>query len=54
MAGDENVKIPDVDTIEQQIYGGATVRLVPNDEKSATITFSTGAAQGNIKKGGNQ
>ena len=38
-------KIPDVNTLEQ-IYDGATVRLVPNDEESATITFNTDAAQG--------
>ena len=40
-------KIPDVDTLEQ-IYEGATVRLVPNDEESATITFNTGVAQGSF------
>ena len=40
-------KIPDVDLIEQ-IYEGATVRLAPNDEESATITFNTGVAQGSI------
>ena len=40
-------KIPDVDILEQ-IYDGATVRLVPNDEESATITFNTGVAQGSI------
>ena len=38
-------KIPDVDLLEQ-IYEGATVRLAPNDEASATITFNTGVAQG--------
>jgi len=40
-------KIPDVDLLEQ-IYKGATVRLAPNDEESATITFNTGVAQGSI------
>jgi len=40
-------KISDVDLLGQ-IYEGATVRLVPNDEQSATITFNTGVAQGNI------
>jgi len=33
-------KIPDVDLLEQ-IYEGTTVRLAPNDEESATITFNT-------------
>ena len=37
-------KNPDVDLLEQ-IYEGATVRLAPNDEESATITFNTGVAQ---------
>ena len=32
----------------EQIYEGATVRLAPNNEKSATITFNTGVAQGSI------
>ena len=32
----------------EQIYEGATVRLAPNDEESATITFNTGLAQGSI------
>jgi len=41
------LKIPDVDLLEQ-MYEGATVRLAPNDEKSATITFNTGVAQGII------
>ena len=36
-------KIPDVDLLEQ-IYEGATVRLAPNDEKSATVAFNTGVA----------
>ena len=27
---------------------GATVRLAPNDEASATITFNTGVAQGSV------
>ena len=40
-------KIPDVDLFEQ-IYEGATVRLAPNDEESATITFNTGVALGSI------
>ena len=40
-------KILDVDLLEQ-IYEGATVRLAPNDEASATITFNTGVAQGSI------
>jgi len=40
-------KIPDVDLLEQ-IYEGATVRLAPNDEKSATVAFNTGVAQGSI------
>jgi len=39
--------IPDVDLLEQ-IYDSATVRLAPNDAESATITFDTGVAQGNI------
>ena len=37
-------KIPDVDLLEQ-IYEDATVRLAPNNEESATITFNTGVAQ---------
>jgi len=40
-------KILDVDLLEH-IYEGATVRLAPNDEESATITFNTGVAQGSI------
>ena len=40
-------RIPDVDLFEQ-IYEGATVRLAPNDEESATITFNTGVAQDSI------
>jgi len=40
-------KIPDFDLLEQ-IYGGATVRLAPNDEESATISFNTGVAKGSI------
>jgi len=40
-------KIPDVDLLEQT-YEGATVRLAPNDEESATITFNTGVVQGSI------
>ena len=39
--------ISDVDLLEQ-IFEGATVRLAPNDEESATITFNTGVAQGSI------
>jgi len=38
-------KIPDVDLLLEQIYEGATVRLAPNNEESATITFNTGVAQ---------
>jgi len=41
------LKIPDVDLLEQ-INEGATVRLAPNNEESATITFNTGVAQGSI------
>ena len=37
--------IPDVDL---QIYDDASVRLAPNDEKSATITLNTGVVQGSI------
>jgi len=37
----------DVDLLEQ-MYKGITVRLAPNDEESATITFNTGVAQGSI------
>ena len=37
-------KIPDVKLLEQ-IYGGATLRLAPNNQESATITFNTGVAQ---------
>jgi len=40
-------KIPDVDLLEQR-YESATVRLAPNDEERATITFNTGVAQGSI------
>ena len=40
-------KIPEVDLLKQ-IYEGATVRLAPHDEESATITFNTGVAQGSI------
>ena len=40
-------KFPDVDLLEQT-YEGATVRLAPNDEESATITFNTGVVQGSI------
>jgi len=42
-------KIPDVDLLEQ-IYEGATVRLAPNGEESAKLTFDTlpGVAQGSI------
>jgi len=32
----------------EQTYEGATVRLAPNNEEGATITFSTGVAQGSI------
>jgi len=44
-------KILDVDLWEQ-IYEGAMVRLAPNDEESATITFKTGVAQGSITSQG--
>jgi len=37
-------KIPDVDLLEQ-IYEGATVRLAPNHEESATITFNRAGAR---------
>jgi len=40
-------KISDVDLLEQ-IYEGTTVRLAPNDEDSATITFNPVVAQGSI------
>jgi len=40
-------RIPDVDLLEQ-IYEGTTVRLAPNDDESAKITFNTGIAQGFI------
>ena len=40
-------KIPDVDLLEQ-MYEGATVRLAPNDEERATITFNTGVTQSSI------
>ena len=40
-------QIPDLHSLEQ-IYEGATVRLAPDDEESATITFNTGKAQGSI------
>ena len=40
-------QIPDVDLLEQ-INEDATVRLAPNDDESATITFNTGVAQGSI------
>jgi len=40
-------KIPDVD-LSEQMYEGATIRLAPNDEESATITFNTDVAQGSI------
>ena len=36
-----------VDLLEQ-IYDDVSVRLAPNDEESATITFNTGVAQGSI------
>jgi len=38
-------QIPDVDLLKQT-YEGATVRLAPNDEESATITFNTSVVQG--------
>jgi len=40
-------KSPDVDLLEQ-MYEGATLRLAPNNKKSATITFNTDVAQGSI------
>jgi len=40
-------RIPDVDLLEKT-YESATVRLAPNDEESATITFNAGVAQGSI------
>jgi len=40
-------EIPDVNLLEQT-YEGATVRLAPNDEKSATITSNTRVLQGSI------
>ena len=40
-------KIPGV-VLSEKIYEAATVRLAPNDEESATITFNTGVAQGSI------
>jgi len=40
-------KIPDVDLLDQ-IYQSATVRLAPNNEDNATLTFNTGIAQGSI------
>ena len=39
--------IPDVDFLET-IYEHATVRLAPNDQSSATITFNTGVCQGSV------
>ena len=36
-------QISDVNLLEQ-IYDDASVRLAPNDEESATITFNTGVA----------
>jgi len=40
-------EIPEVDLLEQ-MYQGATVKLAPNDEESATITFNSSVAQGSI------
>jgi len=37
-------KISDVDLLEQ-IYEGATVRLAPNNEESAIITFNRAGAR---------
>ena len=37
--------IPDVDLLES-LYEHSTVRMVPNDQQCATITFDTGVAQG--------
>lgn len=43
----EFFKIPEVDLLEE-IFDAATLRLALNDAESATITFDTGVAQGNI------
>jgi len=40
-------RISDVDLLKQ-MYECTTVRLAPNDEESATITFNTGVARGSI------
>lgn len=37
--------IPDVDLLVG-LYANSTVRIAPNDDKGATITFDTGVAQG--------
>ena len=37
--------IPDVDLL-RGLYANSTVRLAPNDDSNATITFDTGVAQG--------
>jgi hypothetical protein len=37
--------IPDIDLLES-IYEHSTVRMAPNDQQCATITFDTGVAQG--------
>jgi len=39
--------IPDVDLLEQ-MYEGTKVRMAPNNEESAAITFNTCVAQGSI------
>ena len=40
-------RIPDVDFLES-LYEQSTVRMAPNDQHSATITFDTGVAQGSV------
>jgi hypothetical protein len=37
--------IPDIDLLES-LYEHSTVRMAPNDQHCATITFDTGVAQG--------
>ena len=37
--------VPDVDLLES-LYEHSTVRMAPNDQQCATITFDTGVAQG--------
>ena len=40
-------KIPDVDLLEA-MYTHSTVRMKPNSNQNATITFDTGVAQGSV------